>query len=59
MDSAPDSLEIEGFSVMASHSVSDNKGPRGIGRVRKTDSDLDDRPSGPPVSVVTRVRPCH
>ena len=45
MDSASDSLEIKGFSVMACHSASDNRGPRRIGRIRETDSDLDDRPS--------------
>ena len=30
MDSASELLEIEGFSVLASHSVSNNKGPRRI-----------------------------
>ena len=33
-----DSLEIEGFSVLASHTASDNRGPRLIGRVLKTDT---------------------
>ena len=33
-----DSLEIEGFRILASHSASDNRGPRRIGRVRKTDT---------------------
>ena len=45
MDSASDSLEIEGFSVLASHSPSDNGGPQWIGGVRKTDSYLGDRSS--------------
>ena len=57
MDSASDSLENKGFSVLASHSVSDNGVPRRIARVRETDSDLDD--TDRPSAVVTRVRPCH
>ena len=41
MDSASDSSEFEGFSEGEINSASDDRGPRRIGRVRETDSDLE------------------